>query len=475
MSNYSGSNRSALHVVVLAAGKGTRMRSARPKVLHPIAGRSMLDRVLDAAESLHPASIRVVIGFAAEQIQAACARPGIDWVVQAEQLGTGHAVACAVANLEQTDLGVTDEDRVLVLYGDVPLLAQDVLEPLLATAWDNALSVLTTILDEPGGYGRIIRNSDGQLVAIREHRDASPDEHAIAEINTGMLVARLGDLRQWLLQLAPHNAQGELYLTDIVSMAEEQNKTIATRTEPDPLRVAGVNDRWALAEIERAWQRRQARQLALAGTTIIDPSRLDIRGVVSSGIDNVIDINVVLEGAVNLGNNVMIEPNCVLRNVTLGDGVRVRAFSHLDGAELAAGVEVGPFARLRPGTRLAAGSRVGNFVEIKASFIGKGSKINHLSYIGDTTMGAECNIGAGTITCNYDGANKHHTEIGDAVFVGSSSQLVAPVRIGDGATIGAGSTITNDVPAGHLAVARARQVMRGGWQRPKKIPKKTQD
>jgi bifunctional UDP-N-acetylglucosamine pyrophosphorylase/glucosamine-1-phosphate N-acetyltransferase len=456
----------SLHIVVLAAGKGTRMRSAMPKVLHPLAGRSMLDRVLDVAESLNPASLRVVIGYGADQIRQHCSRSDISWVDQTEQRGTGHAVACAVADIQ----GQPD-DRVLVLYGDVPLLDKDVLLLLLSSATSAELGVLTTQLDDPSGYGRIIRDIENRMIAIREDRDATVDEKKITEINTGMLVASLGALRTWLPKLQPHNAQGELYLTDIVQMAEEEEKSIATHLAPDPLRVAGVNDRWALAEMERSWQLRQAQALAMSGTTIVDPARIDIRGEVVCGLDCLIDINVVFEGQVHLGDGVVIEPNCVLRNVTLGNGVRVRAFSHLDGAQLAADVEVGPYARLRPGTQMAAGSKVGNFVEIKASQIGAGSKINHLSYVGDTLMGAHCNIGAGTITCNYDGANKHRTEIGDSVFVGSSSQLVAPVHIGADVTIGAGSTITRDVPEGHLAVARSRQVMKSGWQRPKKKPK----
>lgn len=456
----------ALHIVVLAAGKGTRMRSAKPKVLHPLAGRSMLDRVLDVAESLNPVSLQVVIGYGAEQIRQQVTRPSVSWVEQAEQRGTGHAVACAVSDI----LG-QPSDRILVLYGDVPLLDEEVLSSLLHAAASSELAVLTTKLDDPRGYGRIIRDSAHRMIAIREDRDASVDEKLITEINTGIMVASLCALRSWLPQLQPHNAQGELYLTDIVQMAEEEKQSIATYLAPDPLRVAGVNDRWALAEMERAWQERQARALALAGTTIIDPARIDIRGQVTCGMDCVIDVNVVFEGDVQLGDGVVIEPNCVLRHVRLGNGVRVRAFSHLDGAVLEEHVEVGPYARLRPGTRMAAGSKAGNFVEIKASQIGASSKINHLSYIGDTLMGANCNIGAGTITCNYDGANKHRTDIGDSVFVGSSSQLVAPVRLGDGATIGAGSTITQDVPAGHLAVARSRQIMKNGWQRPKKKPR----
>ncbi len=456
----------SLHIVVLAAGKGTRMRSTKPKVLHPLAGRSMLDRVLDVAESLKPASLRVVIGYGADQIRRHCSRPDVSWVDQTEQHGTGHAVAHAVADIQGQP-----EDRVLVLYGDVPLLDAEVLSSLLSSARSADLAVLTTELDNPGGYGRIIRDHEHRMIAIREERDASADEKKITEINTGMLVASLGALRTWLPKLQPHNAQGELYLTDIVQMAAEEGKSIATHLAPDPLRVAGVNDRWALAQMERAWQLRQAQALAMSGTTIVDPARIDIRGEVICGMDCQIDINVVFEGQVRMGDNVVIEPNCILRNVTLGNGVRVRAFSHLEGATLGEGVEVGPYARLRPGAELAEHSKIGNFVEVKASRIGAGSKVNHLSYIGDTVMGADCNIGAGTITCNYDGANKHQTVIGNHVFVGSSSQLVAPVHLGDEATVGAGSTITQDVPSGHLAVARSRQVMKSGWKRPRKKPK----
>ena len=459
-------SRQPLHIVVLAAGKGTRMRSDLPKVLHTLAGRTMLDRVLDVAESLEPASMHVVIGHAAAAIRQQCPRPAISWVEQSEQRGTGHAVACAVTEIQ----GAAD-DRVLVLYGDVPLLDRALLLSLLDVSASSELAVLTTLLDDPTGYGRIIRDPENRLIAIREERDACADEKRITEINTGMLVARLGALRTWLPKLKPHNAQGELYLTDIVQMAADEQTAIATHRAADPLRVAGVNDRWSLAQMERAWQQRQAKALALSGTTIADPARIDIRGELSCGRDCQIDVNVVFEGRVQLGDGVVIEPNCFLRDVTLGDRVRVRAFSHLDGAVLAGGVEVGPYARLRPGTQMAAGSRVGNFVEIKASQIGEGSKINHLSYVGDTVMGAQCNIGAGTITCNYDGANKHQTRIGNNVFVGSSSQLVAPVEVGDEATIGAGSTITQDVPPGHLAVARGRQVMKSGWQRPRKKPR----
>ncbi|HUX82797.1 MAG TPA: bifunctional UDP-N-acetylglucosamine diphosphorylase/glucosamine-1-phosphate N-acetyltransferase GlmU [Halothiobacillus sp.] len=457
------SSTSQLHVLVLAAGKGTRMRSDLPKVLHTLAGRTMLDRVLDAADSVQPASVFVVLGFGASQVEAAITRPGVRWVLQAEQLGTGHAVRCAL-----DESSFADDDRVLILYGDIPLLDASVVQPLVDASLRAPLTVMTTVLSDPTGYGRIIRNATQAMVAIREQKDATLAEQGIAEINTGLMCVRAGLLRRWLAQLAPQNAQGELYLTDIVGMAHAEDVLIEGIVTPDPVKVTGVNDRWALAQLEREWQLRQAKALALAGTTILDPARLDIRGEVTIGRDVTIDVNVILEGRVVLGNDVVIGPNCVIRNATLGNGVHVHAFSHIDGANLAEDVVVGPYARLRPGTELARGSRIGNFVEIKASRIGAGSKINHLSYVGDTVMGAECNVGAGTITCNYDGANKHRTTIGDRVFVGSSSQLVAPVVLGSGATIAAGSTITKNVPEDQLALARAPQVLKAGWRRPVK-------
>lgn len=457
------STTSPLHVIVLAAGKGTRMRSQMPKVLHRLGGFTMLDRVLDAATSQRPASLRVVVGHGAPQIEHAIDRSAIDWVAQTEQLGTGHAVRCAVAD---ADFG--DEDRILILYGDVPLLDESVLRPLVDAADRARLAVMTTRLDDPTGYGRVIRNEAGAMVAIREQKDATPNEYLIDEINTGLMCVRAGDLRGWLNQLTPKNAQGELYLTDIVGMAFDQGISIQTVVTPDPIKVMGVNDRRALAQLERVWQQRLAEDLALRGTTVMDPSRLDIRGVLQVGQDVTIDVNVVFEGTVVLGNAVVIESHCVIRDATLGDGVRVKAFSHIEGAVLAADVQVGPYARLRPGTDLGQGSRIGNFVEVKASQIGPGSKINHLSYVGDTVMGADCNVGAGTITCNYDGANKHRTTLGDRVFVGSSSQLVAPVTLGSGVTVGAGSTITKNVPEDSLVLARAPQVIKNGWQRPRK-------
>ncbi len=460
------SDQAAWHIIILAAGKGTRMRSSLPKVLHPLGGQPMLSRVIATAEAMQPKTITVVVGFAAEAIRAVVNNPALRFAPQTEQRGTGHAVACGLHGL-----AAADEDRVLVLYGDVPLLTAEILEPVRQHAAQAAVTILTTQLPDPTGYGRIVRGHDDSVIAIREQRDCSAAEAAITEINTGILAARMGDLRRWLPALAPHNAQGELYLTDIVAAAVHEALPVNTVCTTDAPSVAGVNDRWALAELERIYQRRQAEALALAGVTLADPTRLDIRGKVTAGMDCQIDVNVVLEGRIILGHGVIIEPHCVLKEVVLGDGVRVRAFSHLEGAIVADAVEIGPYARLRPGTELGTQSKIGNFVEVKASRIGAGSKINHLSYVGDTTMGEDCNLGAGTITCNYDGANKHPTEIGNRVFVGSCSQLVAPVRLEDDATIGAGSTITQTVPTGALAIARARQVNKTGWQRPKKKPK----
>lgn len=456
-----------LHIVVLAAGKGTRMRSDRPKVLHELAGRPMLHWVLDAALGLMPSSIRVVIGHEAEAVQASCAGYPVEWVEQDRQLGTGHAMQCA---LEHAGV-MAHEDLVLTLFGDVPLTSVDLLKQLIDEARQQDLTLLSAIWGDPAGYGRIVRDEMGRVVSIREHKDASQAELAIREINTGIMAIRGDRLQGWLDELKTENAQGELYLTDIVGLAHAEGARIAAVSTADEAGVTGVNDRWALAQLERVVQQRQARNLALQGVTVLDPARLDIRGKLTVGRDVVIEPNVLFEGTVQLGNRVHIEANCVIRNSTIGDDCRIRAFSHVDGALLAERIEAGPYVRIRPGTDMAAGSKAGNFVEIKASRIGPGSKINHLTYIGDTEMGRDCNVGAGSITCNYDGANKHKTVIGDRVFIGSSTQLVAPVTVGDDATTAAGSTITRDVTAGHLAIARARQTQLGDWKRPTKKPK----
>ncbi|MGM0517215.1 MAG: bifunctional UDP-N-acetylglucosamine diphosphorylase/glucosamine-1-phosphate N-acetyltransferase GlmU [Pseudomonadota bacterium] len=450
-----------LHVVVLAAGKGTRMRSARPKVLHRIGGHSMLARCLDTAEALEPASVRVVIGHQGEAVRDSEADRDVAWVWQHEQHGTGHAVWLGIE-----DLDAPDDARVLVLYADVPLLGADTLRAL---ASDTApVTLLTIHMDDPTGYGRIIRDEGGSVRRIVEQKDASEAERQVREVNTGILMARMGDLRRWLSQLESGNAQGELYLTDIAEMASEEGQPVHAVIAEDVWSVTGVNDRLALARLERVFQHRQAEALALAGTTLADPERLDIRGSLECGQDVEIDVGCVFEGDVRLGDGARVGAHCVLRDCDIGPGAVIEPFTHIDGAVLAGDNHVGPYARLRPGTGLDSMAKIGNFVEVKAARIGEGSKVNHLSYVGDATVGDDCNLGAGTITCNYDGANKHHTEIGDRVFVGSAVQLVAPVTVGKEATIGAGSTITRDVGEGELAIARARQRAIAGWQRPRK-------
>lgn len=447
--------------IILAAGQGTRMRSALPKVLHPVAGKPMLQHVVDACVRLGASRLAVVYGHGGEQVRERIRGENLHWALQAEQKGTGHAVAQAV------DLA-TDEDVVLVAYGDVPLIRTETLQALAGGLQDAVLCVLTTQLANPTGYGRIVRNSANDVQAIVEEKDASPEQRNIVEINTGFIAARGADLKRWLRQLTPQNAQGEYYLTDCVGLAVSEGSRVNTVSCADPVEVEGVNNRMQLARLERACQQRQAETLMLAGVTVADPARLDIRGTVEVGQDVFIDINVLLRGKVRLGNNVVIEPNCVIQDADIGDNVYIKSHTVIEGAVIAAHCEIGPFARLRPGTVLAEKAKIGNFVETKKARIGKGSKVNHLSYIGDTEMGADVNIGAGTITCNYDGANKHKTIIGDQVFVGSCTQLVAPVEVGEGATIGAGSTITKPAPAGELTLTRARQMTLKGWQRPVK-------
>lgn len=451
-----------LHIVILAAGKGTRMRSRRPKVLQTLAGRPLLAHVLDTAQRMRPEAIHVVIGHGAEQVCAAFPDEGVQWVEQVEQKGTGHAVQCAMPNIPTAA-------TVLVLYGDVPLVSESALVDL-AQAGQRQLAILTADMDDPTGYGRIVRNSEQQVQAIVEQKDATAAQRALCEVNTGFIAAPAAALQGWLAGLRCDNAQGEYYLTDCVAASVQQGGVVhgvRSRNVEDTL---GVNDRRQLAQLERIVQRRQADQLMQGGLQLLDPERIDLRGTLEFGQDCQIDVNCLFEGRVVLGDDVSIGPNCVLRNVRIGSGSRIEAFTHIDGAELDTNVQVGPYARLRPGTRLARGAKVGNFVETKQTEVGPGSKINHLSYVGDAVLGTDVNVGAGTITCNYDGANKHRTEIGDGAFIGSNSALVAPVRIGAGATIGAGSTISRDAPEGTLTVARARQKSLTGWQRPQKKP-----
>ncbi|WP_120997127.1 bifunctional UDP-N-acetylglucosamine diphosphorylase/glucosamine-1-phosphate N-acetyltransferase GlmU [Stutzerimonas urumqiensis] len=450
----------SLQVIVLAAGQGTRMRSALPKVLHPVAGKSMLGHVLDTARLLSPDAIRVVIGHGAERVREQCGATDIAFFHQAEQLGTGHAVAQAADDLQA--------ERVLILYGDVPLIEVETLERLLAQVSAEQIALLTVELDDPTGYGRIVRGDDGQVRAIVEHKDASAEQRLIREGNTGILAVPGDRLAGWLQRLSNDNAQGEYYLTDVIALAVADGLRVATEQPQDPVEVQGANDRIQLAQLERHYQQRVARRLMAQGVTLRDPARLDVRGEVTVGRDVLIDVNVVLEGRVVIEDEVQIGPNCVIRDCVLRRGAVIKASSHLEGAEVGEGADCGPFARLRPGAVLEARAHVGNFVEVKNARLGEGAKAGHLSYLGDASIGARSNIGAGTITCNYDGANKYRTELGEDVFVGSNSALVAPVTLGAGATTAAGSVITGDVPAGNLAVGRARQRNIEGWQRPVK-------
>jgi bifunctional UDP-N-acetylglucosamine pyrophosphorylase/glucosamine-1-phosphate N-acetyltransferase len=450
----------SLDIVILAAGQGTRMRSALPKVLHPIAGKSMLAHVIDTARQLKPQGIHVVIGHGAERVNEQLAAGDLNFVLQTEQLGTGHAVAQALPALTA--------ERVLILYGDVPLIETATLERLLQLVSEQQLGLLTVNLNDPTGYGRIVRDRSGVVNAIVEHKDASAEQRRINEGNTGILAVPGKHLSDWLGRLSNSNAQGEYYLTDVIAMAVADGLVVATEQAADELEVLGANDRIQLAQLERHYQYRAARRLMVQGVTLIDPARFDMRGEVTVGRDVTIDINVILEGHVVIEEGVQIGPNCVIKNSTLRKGAIIKANSHLDGAEMGEGADCGPFARLRPGSVLGAKAHVGNFVELKNATLGAGAKAGHLSYLGDTEIGARSNIGAGTITCNYDGANKFKTVLGEDVFIGSNSALVAPVTLGDRATTAAGSVITGDVPDNTLAVGRAKQRNIPGWKRPTK-------
>jgi bifunctional UDP-N-acetylglucosamine pyrophosphorylase/glucosamine-1-phosphate N-acetyltransferase len=453
-----------LNIVILAAGQGKRMQSNLPKVLHPIAGRAMLSHVLDAAESLGAQGIAVVVGHGAEQVQKAYAEhAGLQFALQQPQLGTGHAVLQAVPLLKEDG----DHDVTIVLYGDVPLVQPETLRALLA-ARGEGLAVLTEILTDPTGYGRIVRDAQGQVCAIVEHKDASAEQRAIKEVNTGIVAAPTRMLKAWLSRLTNNNAQGEYYLTDIIGMAVADGLPVSVAHPVAAFETLGVNSRAQQAQLERLWQTELARRQLEAGVTLADPARFDVRGTLTCGQDVFIDVGCVFEGNVTLGDGVQIGPHCVLKNVTLGARTRIEAFSHLDQTQVGAEAQIGPYARLRPGAILSDQTHVGNFVEIKNSVIGKASKANHLAYIGDADVGERVNIGAGTITCNYDGANKHRTIIEDDAFIGSDTQLVAPVRVGRGATLGAGTTLTRDAPAHQLTVTRAKQTSIEGWKRPVK-------
>ncbi|KRG71636.1 bifunctional UDP-N-acetylglucosamine diphosphorylase/glucosamine-1-phosphate N-acetyltransferase GlmU [Pseudoxanthomonas dokdonensis] len=451
---------SPLHVIILAAGEGKRMKSALPKVLQPIAGQPMLGHVIAVARELAPAAIHVVYGHGGEQVQAAFAAQGdLQWAEQSRQLGTGHAVAQAMPQ-------VPDEARVLVLYGDVPLSRADTLRRLLKS--EGRLAVLVAEPEDPNGYGRVLRDAEGHVAAIIEQKDANEEQRRIRTVNTGIIAADATALKGWLSQLSNENAQGEYYLTDVfASAASEYTPAEMVRVE-DPIEAEGANDPWQLSQLERAYQLRAARELCLQGARLLDPSRFDLRGRIRVGQDVEIDANVVIEGDVELADGVHVGPFTRLKDVRLGPGTRVRAHCDLEGVRSEGAATIGPFARLRPGTVLADGVHVGNFVEIKKTTMGVGSKANHLSYLGDADIGSAVNIGAGTITCNYDGVNKFGTVIEDGVFVGSNSALVAPVTLGKEATIAAGSVITKNAPAGKLTVARARQDVIEGWHRPQK-------
>lgn len=453
-----------LHVVILAAGEGKRMRSAIPKVLQRIAGRPMLAHVVEAARALEPAGVHLVYGHGGAQVREAFAdQPDLHWAEQARQLGTGHAV-------QQAMPAIPAGARVLVLYGDVPLITAHTLRRLLQAP--RPLAVLAAELHDPSGYGRIVRDSEGHVAAIVEHKDADPEQRRIRLVNTGVIAAEGDALRRWLDGLRNDNAQGEYYLTDVFAAAAREFAAAEVVVVEDPLETEGANDPWQLAQLERAYQRRQVRALCAQGVRVADPARIDIRGTVRAGQDVELDVDVVLEGEVELGDGVRVGPFCRLRDVRIAAGSEIRAHCDIEGAQIGPAAHIGPYARLRPGSVLAAGVHVGNFVETKNARIGEGSKANHLSYLGDAQVGAGVNIGAGTITCNYDGANKSTTTIADRAFIGSNSALVAPVTIGEGATIGAGSVIGKDAPAGKLTVARAKQVTVEGWQRPvKKAPR----
>lgn len=474
MAKASAQTRSAppLHVIVLAAGQGTRMRSVLPKVLHPIGGRPMLGHVLDAAMTLGAQGIHVVHGHGGEQVRdwfeaTQSQDTPVQWAQQAQQLGTAHAVAQALPQ-------IPDAAQVLVLYGDVPLTSVETLRALV-DAGRRTLALVTVEVEQPRGYGRILR-SRGAVTGIVEENDATTRQKQIREINTGLLSAPARKLKTWVGRVRNRNAKQEYYLTDIVAMAVKAGLKVATVNAASAAEVEGVNDRLQLARMERVYQQRQADELLRAGVALADPARFDLRGVLLHGRDVQIDVGCVFEGRVELGEGVRIGPYCVLRDVSLGDGAVVESHSVLEGVRAGAQVHVGPFARLRPGTELDDAARVGNFVEVKNSRLGRGSKANHLTYVGDARIGQQVNLGAGTITCNYDGANKHVTVIGDDVFIGSNSALVAPVSIGEGATVGAGSVIAQDVPAGGLTICRSREQRSfPKWRRPQKAarPKAT--
>ncbi|MGF1806807.1 bifunctional UDP-N-acetylglucosamine diphosphorylase/glucosamine-1-phosphate N-acetyltransferase GlmU [Aliivibrio sifiae] len=446
--------------VILAAGKGTRMYSNKPKVLHTLAGKPMAKHVIDTCEGLGAKNIHLVYGHGGDQMQAELGQERVTWVLQAEQLGTGHAV-------NQASPEFADDEKVLILYGDVPLISAETVENLLDAQPTGGIALLTVVLDNPMGYGRIIRRN-GPVIAIVEQKDATEEQKLIKEINTGVMVATGGDLKRWLAALKNENAQGEYYLTDIIAAAHDEGRAVEAVHPVSPIEVEGVNDRAQLARLERAFQLAQAQKLLEQGVMLRDPSRFDLRGSLQCGMDIEIDVNVIIEGNVTLGDNVVIGAGCVLKDCEIDDNTIVRPYSVIEGATVGEDCTVGPFTRLRPGAELCNDAHVGNFVEVKNVRLGEGSKANHLTYLGDAEIGQRVNVGAGVITCNYDGANKFKTIIGDDVFVGSDSQLIAPVTIANGATVGAGSTVTKDVSENELYISRAKERRIANWQRPVK-------
>ncbi len=450
-----------LDILILAAGKGTRMRSDLPKVLHPIGGKALVQHVADTARQVGGEQLLIIVGHGAEKVEERMAAPDVKFVLQAQQLGTGHAVQQALPQLR-------NDATVLILYGDVPLTRAETLQKLIAGVSETQMGLLTVNMQDPTGYGRIVRDASGAVTAIVEHKDANDEQKKIAEINTGIMAVKAKHLQKWLPALKNNNAQGEYYLTDIIAMAKADGVAIHVEQPNAVEEVEGINNRQQQAALERFYQKQKANELMVAGVTLLDPSRIDIRGNVTAGRDVVIDVNCVFEGDIELADGVVIEPNCIIINSKIGAGSHIKAYTHIEDSVLAADCDIGPYARLRPGTDLADGVKIGNFVETKKAVIAKGSKVNHLSYIGDAVIGSGVNVGAGTITCNYDGVNKSKTEIGDNAFIGSNSALVAPLKIGAGATVGAGSVITKNVDDAELAIGRAKQTNLQGWERPTK-------
>ena len=448
-------------IIILAAGKGTRMQSRLPKVLHKLAGQPLLSHVLAAAKTVNKAKSVVVTGFGADQVENTIGKQADAFVTQPQQLGTGHAVQCALPHIRENA-------KVLILYGDVPLISPSTIGKMLDTVTDNQMGLLTVILDDPSGYGRIIRDTDNNISAIVEQKDASPEQLKVNEVNTGVMALTSQQLMRWLPQIDNNNAQGEYYLTDLIAIATSDSVKVKSIQPQSATEVEGVNNRVQLSQLERAHQRQKAQKLMDSGTSLADPERFDQRGELTVGTDNFIDINCIFEGEVKLGSNVHIGPNCQIINSSIGDGVEIKANTIIEDTVVGDNAILGPFARLRPGTELADNTKIGNFVETKKAKVGKGSKINHLSYVGDAELGEGVNVGAGTITCNYDGANKFNTTIGDNSFVGSNSTLVAPVKVADNSFVGAGSTITKDTEQNSLAISRAKQRNIEGWKRPTK-------